>query len=136
MPPNRRDSFDIGLLFSERATRSQFNAERVIFAQGDPADSLFYIERGGAKKLYMPSNGIERIVAIYKPGEFLGLGCLVGKAQRAMAAEALTGCSVLRIEKSTMLRALFEHQDLAEMFITLLVDRQHRYQEELGVPLI
>src|SRR5262245_46605173 len=80
----------------------------VIFAQGDSADAVYYIEQGRVKKSYISRRGKERVVAILKAREFFGLGCIVGRAQRRMTVTAMSKCVALRIEKPVMLRVLYE----------------------------
>jgi CRP/FNR family transcriptional regulator, cyclic AMP receptor protein len=103
----------------------------VIFAQGDSADAVYYIEQGRIKKSYISSRGKERVVAILQAHEFLGLGCIVGRAQRRMTATAMSKCVAVRIDKPVMLRVLYEQPDLAETVISYLIDRNGQYQEDL-----
>ena len=75
--------------------------------------------------------GKEAIVAILGPGEFLGEGCLAGQPLRIASATAMTDCSLARIEKPLMARMLHEQHDLSEMFVTHLLSRNIRYEEDL-----
>ena len=110
--------------------RCTYQRDEIVYAEGDPASSLFYIERGTVKKTRISAHGKERVVAICKVGEFLGAGCL-GRLKRTLNAVAMTPCSVVRIEKSVMLRALSEQPTLAETFIAHLIDRNRHYEEDL-----
>jgi CRP-like cAMP-binding protein len=103
----------------------------VFFVQGDPSDSVFYIQHGRVKKTYVSRNGKERVVAILGAGEFFGVSCVVGRTKRVMTATAMTTCSVARIEKPAMVRLLYAEPALAEIFISFLIERNSHYQEDL-----
>jgi CRP/FNR family cyclic AMP-dependent transcriptional regulator len=113
-------------------TRSTYKPGETLFVSGDLADAVFYLEQGTIKKTHVSSGGKERVVAIYRPNEFVGVGCVAGRAKRLMSAAAMTSCSVTRIEKAVMLRALFEQPVLAEMFISYLISRNSHYEEDLA----
>jgi CRP-like cAMP-binding protein len=115
---------------TERPVRCTYQGDEIIYAERDPARSLFWIERGTVKKTHISAHGKERVVAICKVGEFLGVGCL-GRPIRMLNAVSMTACSVVRIEKSVVLRALSEQPTLAERFIAHLIDLNGRYEEDL-----
>ena len=113
-------------------TRSlQYGANRNIFQQGDPADSVFYLRQGKVKISVTSQEGKEAIVAILDSGEFIGEGCLAGQPLRIASATAMTDCNLVRIEKPLMARMLHEQHDLSELFVTHLLSRNIRYEEDL-----
>ena len=109
----------------------EYGANRNIFQQGDPADSVLYLRRGKVKISVTSQQGKEAIVAILGPGEFFGEGCLAGQTLRIASAAAMTDCSLARIEKPLMARMLHEQHDLSELFVTHLLSRNIRYEEDL-----
>ena len=125
------DPADIFAGKSNGISHARYIEGDVIFAQGDPSKSVFYIQHGRVKKSYISSQGKERVVVVFKAGEFFGVGCIVGRAKRLMSATAMTTCSVAQIEKPVMLRMLYEQPAFAEIFISFLIDRNSHYQEDL-----
>ena len=117
--------------FSHGKTVIEYGANRTIYNQGDPADSVFYVRRGKVKHAVTSQQGKEAIVAIQGAGEFLGEGCLAGRLLRIGTATAITDCTLVRIEKPLMARMLHEQHDISEMFITHLLSRSLRYEEDL-----
>ncbi len=103
----------------------------VLFAQGDVADAVFYIHCGEIKVVVTSERGKEAVVGIFKAGEFLGEGCLVGQTARLASAMALTDCRVARTEKADMVRALHAEPAFAELFITHLLTRNSRVEADL-----
>jgi len=113
-------------------TRSlEYGANRSIFRQGDPADSVFYLRQGKVKISVTSQHGKEAIVAILNSGEFFGEGCLAGQPLRISSATAMTDCSLAKIEKPLMARMLHEQHDISELFVTHLLSRNIRYEEDL-----
>src|SRR5579872_6323825 len=109
----------------------EYGANRNIFQQGDPADSVFYLRRGKVKISVTSQQGKEAIVAILDSGEFFGEGCLAGQPLRIASATAITDCSLAKIEKPLMASMLHEQHDLSELFVTHLLSRNIRYEEDL-----
>jgi len=104
---------------------------RNIFMQGDPADAVFYVRQGKVKLAVTSQQGKEAIVAVLGAGEFFGEGCLAGAKLRMGTAIAMTDCTLARIEKSLMVRMLHEQHRVAELFVTHLLSRNIRYEEDL-----
>src|SRR5258708_7156288 len=77
----------------------KYTPKRAIFCQGDPADSIFYIEKGKVKLGVVSNRGKEAVVAILGAGDFMGEGCLAGQTRHMASATPLTECSVVRIGK-------------------------------------
>lgn len=109
----------------------EYGANRNIFHQGDAADAVFYLRRGKVKIMVTSQEGKEAIVAILGSGEFFGEGCLAGQSLRLASATAVTDCSLARIGKPLMARMLHERRDLSELFLTHLLTRNARYEEDL-----
>jgi len=110
---------------------TEYGKNRSIFRQGDPADALFYLRRGKVKLGVTSGQGKEAIVAVLGAGKFFGEGCLAGQPLRMATATATCVCTLMRIEKPLMVRMLHEHHDISEMFITHLLSRNIRYEEDL-----
>jgi CRP/FNR family transcriptional regulator, cyclic AMP receptor protein len=104
---------------------------KAVFVQGDPSDSVFYIEKGEVKLAVVSKRGKEAVVAILGPGDFLGEECLAGQAQRISTATPLTQCVIVRIDKGTAIRALRDDPSFSEIFLAYLLDRNIRTQEDL-----
>jgi len=106
-------------------------AKRFIYRQGDPADSVFFVLRGKVKISVTSKQGKEAIVAVLDPRDFFGEGCLAGQPLRMATATAMTSCTLAKIERSVMARVLHEHHNISELFITHLLSRNIRYEEDL-----
>jgi len=109
----------------------EYGAGRTIFMQGDPADSVFYLHQGKVKLAVTSQEGKEAIVTILEGDEFFGEGCLAGQPLRLSAAVAVADCTLYRIEKSLMVRLLHEQHGISELFITHLLTRSIRFEEDL-----
>jgi CRP/FNR family transcriptional regulator, cyclic AMP receptor protein len=109
----------------------RFDAGAVVFAQGSPATSVFYIQEGGVKLSVLSSAGKEAVVGMLGAEEFFGEGCLAGQPLRMGTATAVVPTTVLRIHKAQMLRALHEHAAFAERFIAHMLMRNIRIEEDL-----
>jgi CRP/FNR family cyclic AMP-dependent transcriptional regulator len=116
---------------SQGKTVKEYSANRNIFRQGDPADSVFFLRRGSVKLIVVSNQGKEAIVAIHNAGEFFGEGCLAAQPMRMAAASATTDCTVIRIEKQKLVGLLHDHQAISEVFVSLLLSRNIRYEADL-----
>jgi CRP/FNR family cyclic AMP-dependent transcriptional regulator len=116
---------------SQGKTVLEYGANRNIFWQGEPADSVYYLRRGKVKLAVASQQGKEAIVAILGDGDFFGEGCLAGQLLRIATATAMTDCSLVRIEKPLMARILHEQHDFSELFVTHLLSRNIRYEADL-----
>jgi CRP/FNR family cyclic AMP-dependent transcriptional regulator len=103
----------------------------LVYAQGDAAESIIYLQSGGVKLTVVNEVGKEAVVAILGPGDFFGEGCLAGQSVRIGTATAITSSTVLVIEKSEMLRLLHEEHDLSDRFIRFMLARNIRIEEDL-----
>jgi CRP/FNR family transcriptional regulator, cyclic AMP receptor protein len=116
---------------SRGGTTKDHRKKQIIFAQGSPADAVFYIEKGKVKLTVLSARGKEAVVAILGNGDFFGEGCLAGQPLRMATAIAITECSVLRVQKETMIRMLHNEPALSELFMTYLLSRNIRIEEDL-----
>jgi CRP/FNR family transcriptional regulator, cyclic AMP receptor protein len=112
-------------------TAVEYGADRRIFDQGQPAESIFYIRKGKVKLSVISQQGKEAIVATLNAGEFLGEGCLAGQSLRMATATTVVDCSLFRIEKSLMQRMLHEKHEISELFVAHLLSRNTRYEADL-----
>lgn len=110
---------------------STYRKGQTIFAQGNPADAVYYIQKGRVKKTVVSEQGKEAVVALLGDGHFFGEGCLNGERLRLARAAALTECVVMRIEKPAIVRVLHDEPKFAEMFIAYLLTRNSRIEEDL-----
>jgi CRP/FNR family transcriptional regulator, cyclic AMP receptor protein len=112
-------------------TISKYGKGQVVFAQGDPADSVFYIREGRVKIAVVSDQGKEAVVAFLKAGDFIGEGCLTGRARRVSTARALEDSVISRVDKATMARVLREQPNFSERFTAHLLARTIRVEEDL-----
>jgi len=105
--------------------------KRRIFAQGDTADAVFYIQTGKVRLTVVSKVGKEATIGILSEGNFFGEGALAGQTLRMGSAVAMTDCQVLRIEKKAMMAALHRENSLSDMFVAYLLARNIRYEEDL-----
>jgi CRP-like cAMP-binding protein len=108
-----------------------FQRKQGIFAQGDAADAVFYIQTGKVKLTVVSQAGKEATIGILGDGDFFGEGSLAGQAIRMDSATAMTDCSVLRIEKKAMMEALHREHEFSDLFVAYLLSRNIRYEEDL-----
>jgi CRP/FNR family cyclic AMP-dependent transcriptional regulator len=109
----------------------EYRKDRIVFAQGDPADAIFYIQKGKVKVTVKSEQGKEAIVAILGADEFCGEGCLAGQSRRIATATAMTECEIMRLEKGTIVLALHDEPAFSEMFVAHLLARTIRVEEDL-----
>ena len=109
----------------------EYRRRQRIYSQGDAASSLFYIQKGGVKLSVVNGTGKEAVVALLGPGDFFGEGCLAGVPFRMGAASAIVPTALLVIEKNEMIRVLHEEHKLSDRFISYLLTRNIRIEEDL-----
>jgi CRP/FNR family cyclic AMP-dependent transcriptional regulator len=105
--------------------------KRAIFSQGDKADAVFYIQKGRVRLSVVSKNGKEATIGIVNEGDFIGEGALAGQVLRMSSASAMTRCELLRVEKKVMVDALHREHSFSDMFVTYLLARNIRFQEDL-----
>ena len=110
---------------------SNYLKDQIVFRQGDPADAVFFIESGKVKKTVVSEQGKEAVVALLGTDDFFGEGCLAGEALRLSTVSALTKCVIARISKAAITRVIHEEPAFAELFISHLLARNSRVEEDL-----
>jgi CRP/FNR family transcriptional regulator, cyclic AMP receptor protein len=110
---------------------SEYRKDKIIFRQGDPSDAVFYIQSGKIKTTVVSEQGKEAVVALLGAGDFFGEGCLTGQPQRLATVSALTECVIVRISKTDITRVIHEEPAFAELFISHLLARNSRVEEDL-----
>jgi CRP/FNR family transcriptional regulator, cyclic AMP receptor protein len=112
-------------------TIQTYHKDGVVFAQGDPADSVFYVQRGKVKLAIVSPRGKEAVLAVLGGGFFFGEGCLAGQPVRMATAIAIADCSIVEVKKSVMVQVLRDEPVFAETFIAHLLTRNIRIEEDL-----
>jgi CRP/FNR family transcriptional regulator, cyclic AMP receptor protein len=112
-------------------TSKGYQKNQTVFSQGSPADAVFYIEKGKVKLTVLSARGKEAVVAILGNGDFFGEGCLAGQPLRMATAASITECSILRVQKETMIRMLHNEPAWSERFMGYLLSRNVRIEEDL-----
>jgi CRP/FNR family transcriptional regulator, cyclic AMP receptor protein len=108
-----------------------FSKKQTVFVQGDSSDAVFYIKEGRVKLTVVSKAGKEATIGILNEGAFFGEGCLTGQRLRLCSATAMTDCSVMRIEKKSMVEVLHREHEFSDMFVAYLLARNIRYEEDL-----
>jgi len=110
----------------------ELEKRNTVFSQGDEADAVFYIQKGKIKLTVISTRGKEATIALLSAGDFLGEECVAAmQPQRLTTAATLTQCTVLRINKKEMVRVLDEEKAFSEVFVSYLLARNIRIQEDL-----
>ena len=117
----------------EGRTISKYRKDDVVFSQGDPADAVFYIQKGKVKVTVVSDQGKEAVVAILGADEFCGEGCLAGQPRRIATVSAMTECTVTRLEKTRIVRLLHDQPEFSEVFISHLLALTTRVEADLVV---
>jgi CRP/FNR family transcriptional regulator, cyclic AMP receptor protein len=110
---------------------TKYRKGETIFSQGDPADAVFYVQKGKVKVTVVSEQGKEAVVAILGADEFVGEGCLAGQAQRIATVAAMTDAALMRIERAAVVAAIHEEPAFSEMFIAHLLTRTLRVEADL-----
>jgi CRP/FNR family cyclic AMP-dependent transcriptional regulator len=112
-------------------TIEAYPKKQTIFVQGDSSDAVFYIKEGKVRLTVASEAGKEATIGILNEGAFFGEGCLTGQRLRLCSATAMTDCSVMRIEKKSMIDVLHREHAFSDMFVSYLLARNIRYEEDL-----
>jgi CRP/FNR family transcriptional regulator, cyclic AMP receptor protein len=112
-------------------TIQKYLTGRIIYAQGEEADKIFYIQSGKVKVTVVSEQGKEAVVGVLQAGQFFGEGCLNGQGFRVGTARAMEECLITSITRKAMLTALRREPKFAELFMTYLVTRSNRIEEDL-----
>jgi CRP-like cAMP-binding protein len=112
-------------------TLSHYQKGQTIFAQDDPADSVFFVQRGRVKLSVVSERGKEAVVGFLGAGDFIGEACLGHRTRRMTTASAITECDITKVEKSTMIKTLQDEPKFSELFTAHLLSRTIRIEEDL-----
>jgi CRP/FNR family cyclic AMP-dependent transcriptional regulator len=131
---SRSPAFDVQLFLDSAGLGrrvAKFRGKETIFAQGDPAKNVMYIQEGGVNLAVVNENGKEAVVAVLGPGDFFGEGCLAGQSICMATATAIAPTTVLVIEKDEMLRVLHREHEFSDRFIAYMLARNIRVEADL-----
>jgi CRP/FNR family transcriptional regulator, cyclic AMP receptor protein len=134
MAKTSKSTFDLEAFLAKAdggVTISKYRKGQVVFTQGDPADTVFYIREGRVKISVLSAQGKEAVVAFLKAEDFIGEGCLTGRPRRISTARAVDDSVITRLDKVTMVRMLREQPSFSERFTTHLLARTVRVEEDL-----
>ena len=112
-------------------TFTEYGRNETVFTQGDACDHVLYIQTGGIKLSVLSKTGREAVVAMLGPGDFFGEGCLAGQPVRMGSATAITPSVILRITKDAMVKLLHKQHAMSDRFITHMLARNIRIEEDL-----
>jgi CRP/FNR family cyclic AMP-dependent transcriptional regulator len=110
---------------------SDYRKDQIVYRQGDPSDSVFFIQSGKVKKTVISEQGKEAVVALLGIGDFFGEGCLAGEVRRLATVSAMTKSVIVQISKADITRVIHEEPAFAELFIAHLLARNSRVEEDL-----
>ena|SRR5437879_3412347 len=135
MSPRKPQTFDPKAFLAQTGlgrTMLQYPKNKVIFAQGDPSDAVFYIQAGQARLTVLSSRGKEATIALMGEGDFMGEGCIASdQPLRVASATTVTDCCVLRIERQAMLDVLHREHEFSDLFVSYIVGRYNQTQADL-----
>ena len=115
----------------EGKTISKYRKDQIIFSQGQVADAAFYIQQGKVKLTVVSKQGKEAVIAILEPGQFFGEGCLNGHPLPIATTRAMEECVITRLEKATMIATIHDEPEFSELFMSYLLSRSSRIEEDL-----
>ena len=131
---SRRSAFDVQLFLDSAGLGrkfEKFRGKETVFAQGDPAQNVMYIQEGRVTLTVVNETGKEAVVGVVGPGDFFGEGCLAGQSICMATATAIAPTTVLVIEKNEMIRVLHEEHEFSDRFIAYMLARNGRVEEDL-----
>jgi len=112
-------------------TISKYSKNEVVFSQGDPADAVFYVQKGKLKITVVSERGKEAVASLLGPDEFFGEACMAGQQRRLVTVSTMTDAVVVRIEKPEMIRLIREQPAFSQMFMTHILNRTIRVEADL-----
>jgi len=130
----QRRKFDIKTFLSTSEvgrTIATFTKKQRVFDQGDLADAVFYIQRGKVRLSVVSKSGKEATIGILNEGAFFGEGCLAAQPLRMCTAAAMTDCTLMRVDKKSMMEVIHREHSFSDMFVAYLLTRNIRYEEDL-----
>jgi CRP/FNR family transcriptional regulator, cyclic AMP receptor protein len=110
---------------------AKYRTSKIIFSQGDQADSVFFIDAGKIKLTVVSEQGKEGVVALLGKGDFCGEGCLAGQPKRIATAAAMMDCEVMQLQKDAIIRVLHDEPAFSELFISHILTRTIRVEADL-----
>jgi CRP/FNR family cyclic AMP-dependent transcriptional regulator len=110
---------------------AKYEKGQTVFSQGDVADAVFYVQKGKLKLTVISEQGKEAVIAILGPGQFFGEGCLNGHELRVATTTAIENCLITRIARASMIATLHGEPEFSELFISYLLARNSRIEEDL-----
>jgi CRP-like cAMP-binding protein len=113
-----------------KSTR-EYRAKQAVFGQGDPADAVFFLQKGKVKLAVVSTRGKEAVIGVLDEGSFFGEGCLAGQPRRMSTASTLEASSIIRVSKAAMIKLLHRDPLFAELFTAYLLSRNARIEEDL-----
>jgi CRP-like cAMP-binding protein len=134
MAIKRRPKFNPKLFLSkvgEGRTIGRYGKDQIVFSQGGPSDSVFYVQKGKVKVTVLSEQGKEAVVAILGADEFFGEACLAGQPLRIATVATIADSVIVRLEKTAIVRAIHEEPAFSEMFIAHLLGRTIRIEADL-----
>ena len=134
MPRKRLKPFDPHAFLAtvgRGKTTLSIGKKKVIFSQGDAADAVFYIQEGKVKFTVNSRQGNEAVLAVLEPGDFFGEACLTSQTTRLSTATALVASTIVRIEKTAMIRVLHDAPAFSALFLAYVLSRNLRIEEDL-----
>ena len=134
MPKKHKPFFDPKMFLAEAGkghSITTYRKNQIVFSQGEPADAVFYVQKGKVRISVVSDKGKEAVVSILGPNVFFGEGCISGQALRIATVDAMTESVVMRIEKEEMLRLLHQEPLFSEIFVTHLLSRTMRVEADL-----
>jgi CRP/FNR family cyclic AMP-dependent transcriptional regulator len=112
-------------------TISKYRKDQIVFSQGEPADAVFYIQKGKVKVTVVSDRGKEAVVALLGANEFCGEGCLAAQPRRIATVTAMTECMITRLDRADIIRLLHDEPGFSGIFISHLLARTIRVEEDL-----
>ena len=134
MKAKRKQPFDVKTFLATvngGRTVSKYLKNQTVFSQGDLADAVFYVQDGKVKVTVVSDQGKEAIVAIHGKEDFFGEGCLTGQPRRLATAAAITESVIMRLDKAATVRVLHDEPAFSEMFLSYILTRNARVEEDL-----
>lgn len=130
---SRTPHLDVGALLNRRTSGRFVTYEKgdALFSQGDLADSTFYLQAGKVKLTVVSHQGKEAVIALFERGTFLGEGCLAGQSVRMATATAIAPTTAIKVDNATMRRMLRDEPRFAEAFMSYVLLRNVRVEEDL-----
>jgi len=123
-------SLDLFNRIDTHTTTRDYRNRQIIFAQGDKADAMFYVQNGNVKLTVASKGGKKAVIAILRHGDFFGEGCLAMQSLRTSTATAIESPTIARVKRATIVRIIHQEPAFAKRFISYLLLRMGRIEEE------